>query len=161
MTISNADNCDCTMVIVSLHIIYKSYIFAPKIFFFAIWGDSWAEREQNLTNVSSPHKLQSRCLSSAFCGTDKHQFSGLFAPNPGSICSSHTGGAQYKWADIIGPQVCGFQRLRYTAFRGQKKNGSITKKDCKRCDRAQNINKKGQHSQNVNKQMTIWPNQKR
>ena len=47
-----------------------------------------------------------------------------------------------------------FQRLRYTAFRGQKKNGSITKKDCKRCDRAQNINKKGQHSQNVNKQKT-------
>ena len=47
-----------------------------------------------------------------------------------------------------------FQRLRYTAFRGQKKNGSITKKDCKRCDRAQNINKRGQHSQNVNKQKT-------
>ena len=90
-------------------------------------------------------------LSSAFCGTDKHQFSvylrqilALFVPLTGE--EHNTNGPILSDHNI--------QRLRYTAFRGQRKNGSITKKDCKRCDRAQNINKKGQHSQNVNKLKT-------
>ena len=102
--------------------------------------------------MTSPHKLQSRdaCLQLFVEQTNTNspvylrQILAPFVPltreehnTNGPILSDHN-----------------IQRLRYTAFRGQRKNGSITKKDCKRCDRAQNINKKGQHSQNVNKQKT-------
>ena len=85
-------------------IIYKSCIFSPK----NLSLQSKVTRELRGNGTWQMWLLTScnqEMLSSAFCGTDKHQFSGLFAPNLGSICSSHTGGAQYKWADIIGPQV--------------------------------------------------------
>ena len=85
-------------------IIYKSCIFPQKI----LSLQSKVTRAVRGNGIRQMWLLLTSCnqemLSSAFCGTDKHQFSGLFAANLGSICSSHTGGAQYKWADIIGPQ---------------------------------------------------------
>ena len=92
-------------VAVSLQSFTNLAFFSPKIFLCNLrWLVSWEGTESDKCDFSSQVAIQ-RCLSSAFCGTDKHQFSGLFAPNLGSICSSHRGGAQYKWADIIGPQV--------------------------------------------------------
>ena len=86
--------------------------FPPKKIFLCNlrWLASKEGAESDKCDFSSQVAIK-RCLSSAFCGTDKHQFSGLFAPNLGSICSSHRGGAQYKWADIIGPQVRLFPKI--------------------------------------------------
>ena len=114
---------------------------------------SWEETESDKCDFSSQVAIKRCCLQLFVEQTNTNspvylrQILALFVPltgeehnTNGPILSDHKSSR--------------FQRLRYTTFRGQKKNGSVTKKDCKRCDRAQNINKKGQHSQNVNKLKT-------